>query len=234
LKNESFDTIPGLSGAHAFTRMRRVHFMRALTLFVPLFLSLVLPGCIRRVAVPPSAEDGPVEEPPPGMVAVSVVSEYEEQVWDVYAGRDLVCTTPCTQWFSPRQHLVLRSRNGDKLFIPGVGREALRARHAILVAEGTSYAKHVNGIVFTTLGGMGVVTAITLTAVGCSQVQERGGMCTAGLITGGASVPVTAFALWMLLDSSPKAHVLPPQAKAHPGQPPVTFSLAPNGLVGTF
>jgi hypothetical protein len=209
--------------------------MRALTLFVSLFLGLVLSGCIRRVAVPPSAEDRPVQEPPPGMVAVSVVSEYEEQVWDVYAGRDLVCTTPCTQWFSPRQHLVLKSRNGDKLFIPGVGREALKARHAILVAEGTSYAKHVNGIVFTTFGGMGLVTAITLTAVGCSQVQERGGMCTAGLITGGVSVPVTAFALWMLLDSSPKAHVLPSfQANAPPGQPPVTLSLAPNGVVGTF
>ncbi|MCY1074295.1 hypothetical protein [Archangium lansingense] len=209
--------------------------MRALTLFVPLFLSSVLPGCIRHVAVPHSAEDGPVEEPPPGMVSVSVVSEPEDQVWDVYAGRDLVCTTPCTQWFSPRQHLVLKSGNGDKLFIPGVGREALRARHAILVAEGTSYAKRVNGIVFTTLGGMGVVTAITFTAVGCSQVQERGGMCTAGLITGGVSVPLTAFALWMLLDSSPKAHVLPAfQTKAHHGQPPVTFSLAPNGIAGTF
>jgi hypothetical protein len=209
--------------------------MRALILFVPLLLGSVLPGCIRRVAVPASAEDEPVQEPPPGMVAVSVVSEDERQVWDVYADRDLVCTTPCTQWFSPRQHLVLRSREGDELFVPGVDREAQRARHAMLVAEGTSYAKRVNGIVFTTFGGMGVVTAITLTAVGCSQVQERGGMCTAGLITGGASVPVTALALWMLLDSSPKAHVLPVfKSRAQHGQPPVTFSLAPNGIVGSF
>jgi hypothetical protein len=209
--------------------------MRALALFVPLFLSALLPGCIRRVAVPPSAEDGPVADPPPGMVAVSVVSEYEAQVWDVYAGRDLVCTTPCTQLFSPRQQLFLKSRNGDRLFIPGVGREALKARRAIVVAEGTSYAKHVNGIVFTTLGGMGLVTAITFTAVGCSQVQERGGMCTAGLITGGVSLPVTAFALWMLLDAFPKAHVLPAfQTRAHHGQPPVTLSLAPNGIAGTF
>ena len=209
--------------------------MRALTLVVALLLSSVLPGCIRRVAVSPSAEDGPVEEPPPGMVAVSIVSEYEEQVWDVYAGRDRVCTTPCRQSFSPRQHLVLKSREGDKLFVPGVGREAQQARHAIVVAEGTSYAKYVNGIVFTTLGGMGVVTAITLTAVGCSEARERAGMCTAGLITGGASVPLTAFALWMLLDSGPKVHVLPAfKAQAQHGQPPVTLSLAPNGVVGTF
>ena len=209
--------------------------MRALTLLVPLFLSSVLPGCIRRVAVPPSPEEGPVQEPPPGMVAVGIVSEYEEQTWDVYTGGEMVCTTPCTQWVGPRQPLVLKSRNGDKLFIPGVGREALKARHAVLVAEGTSYGKYVNGIVFTTLGGMGLVTGITFTAVGCSQVQKRGGMCTAGLITGGVSVPVTAFALWMLLDSSPKAHVLPAfQTKAHHGQPPVTLSLAPNGIVGTF
>jgi len=209
--------------------------MRALLLFVALFLGSVLPGCVRRVAVPPSPEDGPVQEPPPGMVTVSVVSEYEEQVWDVYAGGNLVCTTPCTKWFSPRQHLVFKARNGDRLFVPGVGREALQARYAIVVAEGTSYAKQVNGIVFTTFGGMGLVTAITLTAVGCSQVQERAGMCSAGLITGGVSVPVTAFALWMLLDSGPKAHVLPAfQTRAQHGQPPVTISLAPNGLVGTF
>ncbi|WP_309890415.1 hypothetical protein [Archangium sp.] len=206
--------------------------MRALLLFVALFLSA---GCVRRVAVPPSPEDGPVQETPPGMVTVSVVSEYEEQVWDVYAGGNLVCTTPCTKWFSPRQHLVLKARNGDRLFVPGVGREALQARYAIVVAEGTSYAKHVNGIVFTTFGGMGLVTAITLTAVGCSQVQERAGMCSAGLITGGVSVPVTAFALWMLLDSGPKVHVLPAfQTRAHHGQPPVTVALAPNGIVGTF
>ncbi len=209
--------------------------MRVLTLFTVLLISSVLPGCLRRVAVPPSAEDGPVEEPPPGMVSVNIVSEYRGQVWDVYAGGQRVCTTPCTKWFSPRQHLVLQSGNGDELFVPGVGREALQARYAIVVAEGTSYAKHVNGIVFTTFGGMGLVTAITLTAVGCSQVEERAGMCSAGLITGGVSLPVTAFALWMLLDSGPKAHVLPAfQTRAHHGQPPVTISLAPNGIVGTF
>ena len=60
-------------------------------------------------------------------------------------------------------------------------------------------------------------------------------MCTAGLITGGVSVPLTAASILMLLDSFPKVHVLPVmRAEVVKDQPPVALAVTPVGLVGTF
>ncbi|HYV45060.1 MAG TPA: hypothetical protein VFA20_09375, partial [Myxococcaceae bacterium] len=72
-------------------------------------------------------------------------------------------------------------------------------------------------------------------AVGCSDLQERAGMCNAGLITGAASLPLTAFGIWLLLDSNPKADVFP-VLRTRPGraQIPVTVGLTPTGIAGTF
>lgn len=177
------------------------------------------------------------EEPPPGMAQVDVVSAFEEQTWDLYAGEDYLCTTPCTQWVDPLRPLRLNARGKprDRIRLPGLGVEALEARNAVLLATGSCEGKFVNGLVFTTFGGMGTVVAITLTAVGCSDVERRGGMCNAGLITGAVSVPLTAFAIWLLVDSAPRADVLPvyrvPQGR---GQPPLTFGVGPTGINGTF
>jgi hypothetical protein len=169
------------------------------------------------------------------MVEVNIVSEDEDQVWDVHAGGRVVCTTPCTQWLSGRQNLWLKARDGDRVLVEGLGPEAMDSRRALLVAEGTCDGKYINGLVFTTLGGMGVVTSIPFIAVGCSNRAERGGMCNAGLITAAVSAPLTAVAIWMIVDGLPKGHVLPVvRGRAAKGQPPVTFALAPNGVVGTF
>lgn len=213
--------------------------MRTLApVFVALFFMTTASGCIQRAVIPdspPGAQQQLREEPPPGMVEVNVVSEYDDQVWDVIAGGNVVCTTPCTQWVGAGQRLRLNANDGDRLFVPGLGVEAMETRHALLVAEGTCHGKQVNGIVFTTLGGMGVVTSIPFIAVGCSDVEKRGGMCTAGLITAGVSLPLTAVAIWMIVDALPKAHVIPLfHAQASNGQPPVTFTLTPNGVAGTF
>jgi hypothetical protein len=217
--------------------MKGLRSMRALaSALLALLLIPMLQGCLRHAALPPATVHGqPSEEPPPGLVAVDVVSDDEDQVWNVYSGGNVVCTTPCTQWFRARESLLLESNDGDRLHVRGFGVQALQSRRAMLVAEGSCSGKYVNGIVFTTFGGMGLVTAITLAAVGCSDLEERRGMCNAGLITGGISLPVTAFALWMLLDSHPKAHILPIfKTHARNGQPPVTFAVAPNGVAGTF
>ncbi|MCI0673439.1 MAG: hypothetical protein L0Y64_23555 [Myxococcaceae bacterium] len=206
--------------------------MRQFLVVVTVLLLPALHGCVRHVAVP---REGRFEEPPPGMVEVDAVSDDDGQVWEVSAGGSAVCTTPCTQRFGVHETLRLESNDGDYVQVRGLGAEALQARRALLVAEGTSHGKQVNGIVFTTLGSMGLVTAITLTAVGCSDLSDRRGMCSAGLITGAASLPLTAAALWMLLDSGPKAHVLPiATARSAKGQPPVRVALLPNGAVGTF
>lgn len=202
---------------------------------VALSIVLALTGCVRRAIIPTPPQEQPREEPPEGMVEVNVVSEYDDQVWDMHAGGNVVCTTPCTQWLGAGQGLMLKSRDGDRLYLPDLGVEALESRHAFLIAEGTCHGKQVNGITFTTLGGMGIVTGIALTAAGCSDIERHAGMCSAGLITGGISLPLTAVAILMLIDSLPKAHVIPVlKAQAAAGQSPVTVSVAPNGVAGTF
>lgn len=192
-----------------------------------------LSGCVHRYE---RARSKVVEEPPEGMAQVDVVSSTPEP-WNVYANNDQICTTPCTQWIDPMQPLYLESqgRRRDRIWLPGVGPEAMETRNALLVATGSDRCQQTTGIVFTTFGGMGGVVAITLTAIGCSDMERRGGMCTAGLITGAASLPLTAWAIWMILDSGPRAEVFPVfQAKPAPGQPPVTLNLAPTGVSGTF
>ena len=210
-------------------------------LFLAAVASVALAGCVHTIAPmpPPAMPGGREPQPvPPGMAQVDVVSAFEEQTWDVYAGDARVCTTPCTTVLDPLRPLALRSFQGartDELWLPTLGAEALDKRGAVVLATGHDRGKYVNGIVFTTLGGMGAVTGITFTAVGCSDLQRRGGLCTAGLITGGVSLPVTAFFIWMLVDSMPHADVFPVlRAQPGGGQPPVKVGLGPAGISGTF
>lgn len=206
---------------------------------VTLSLALVaaLSGCMHGRALPPSSEAPPRarETPPPGMVEVDMLSEYDDQVWDVYSGDALVCTTPCTQWVNARQSLVMVSRDGDRLYVPWLGTEALQSRRATLLARGSCDGKNVTGIIFTTFGGMGAVVGTTLTAVGCSDLDRRGGTCTAGLITLGVSLPLTAISIWMIVDGLPSASVIPVyRTQVAKGQPPMTIAFGPNAIVGTF
>lgn len=207
--------------------------LRSLSLLLAL---LSLSGCVRRVVtLPPGAGSLPGEPPPEGMVEVNVVSEEPERAWDVVVGNETLCSTPCRHKVSASAALMLRGRRGDEVLVPNLAAEAPASRRLMLVAEGTQTGKRINGIVFTSLGGMGVITAITLVAAGCSNVQARGGVCTGGLITAGVTVPLTAVALWMLLASGPRVHLLP-VARLEPGdgQSPVTLALLPGGVAGTF
>ena len=201
-------------------------------LLAPLFVACFLTGCFRYALRPHDLPPG--REPPAGMVEVNVASLDERYVWDVYTGDTKLCSAPCAPVVKAQTDLLLESRYGE-LYLPELGDEVVDARHALLVIEGPSRAKKVNGIVFTTLGGMGLVTAIALSAVGCSDIDRRGGLCTGGLITGAASLPLTAFALWMLIDSGPHAHLVPVfKSSAANGQPAVTVVPTPGGIAGTF
>lgn len=207
--------------------------MRALPL-VLLCLVASLSGCVRRVALlPPDDPNAPVADPPPGMVQVNVVAE-TGQTWEVRAGGPPICQTPCTETVNASSSLLLTSRHG-RLLVPAMAVEAPGAQRALVVIDGTNEGERINGIVFTTLGGMGAIAGITLTAVGCSNTQERAGMCTAGLITAGVTLALTAVSIWMIIDSAPSAHVLPVfKTNATNGLPPVTFALTPTGIAGTF
>lgn len=215
--------------------MRRISPVRSIaTAIVCLAFVAAAPGCVARrvIAGPQGAK--PAEEPPPGMVEVDFVSEYYQQSWKVYSGGKLACKTPCTQWVHAGEPLILVSNDRERVEVFDLGDEALQTRHALVSAEGTCDGKYVTGLALTTFGGMGAVVAIALTAIGCSDLQERGGMCTAGLITG-VTLPITAGAIWMMIDGLPKAHILPVyRSPAANGQSPVSVAFLPNGIYGKF
>jgi hypothetical protein len=48
-------------------------------------------------------------------------------------------------------------------------------------------------------------------------------------------LPLTAGAIWMLVDSAPKVHVLPVHSRRAAGRSaPATVAVLPTGVVGTF
>jgi hypothetical protein len=170
-----------------------------------LWSSLLLCACVRRVVVADPQELA--NEIPPGLVDVKIVSD-DLHPWSVSSGDAPLCTTPCTSRVGAAQDLLLRSGRYT-LYLPDLGPDVAVAQRAVVIAEGASRGERTNGIVWTTFGGIGLVTGITLTAVGCSDTDSRGGTCVAGLITGGASALLTAAAIWMIVDALPKAHVIP-------------------------
>jgi hypothetical protein len=196
---------------------------------LPLLVMLLalVPACARRVPLPPRDTSQPQGERPPGQVELNFISEDERSPWELYVRDQLECSSPCTRWVNEWDGITLRSRSGrHELYIPGLAAEGPPSRRVLVVAENPSRAKQVNGIVFTTLGGMAVVTGITFAAVGCSNPERRGGLCTAGLITGGVGLPMTAGAILMLIDSMAQAEVIPLEG--------VSLRLTPTGLAGKF
>jgi len=209
--------------------------MRTSTLSVLLAAALLSgSGCVRRVVEMPP-EEFQSEDPPPGMVEMNAVADLPGDVWDVSVGGQPVCTTPCTAKVSASDYIDLKARHGDRIELAALDVEAPGAKRVMLIAEGEQSGKQINGIVFTMLGGMGTVVAIVLTAVGCSNIDKRGGTCTAGLITGGVSMPLTAVSIWMIASSGPQAHIMPViKMPAKKGETPVSMALTPVGVVGTF
>lgn len=199
-----------------------------------LLLLVASTGCVRRVAVvPPAAAGAPSEPVPPGQVEVNVVADDDSPPWTVDDGGG-TCSTPCTRRVSPSTRLFLTSRAGDETSVSAREVEALGAQRALLVAEGSHQGLLVNGMVFTTLGGMGVVVATTLAAVGCSRA-DKAGMCTAGLVTGAVTIPLTAVSIWMIVAAAPRVHVIPVlTAELARGSPPLQLALTPAGVFGTF
>lgn len=123
--------------------------------------------------------------------------------WEVLVDRQPACVTPCTlaiprgRWVSMR---TLESRP-VRVEVGMLGESPVLVR-----AKPLNNGAYVTGITFTTLGGMAVVSGIVFTAVGCSS-DDREGMCTAGLITGGAGAAVTIGSIWLMQRSVPRVTV---------------------------
>jgi hypothetical protein len=182
---------------------------------------------------------GRAEDPgPAGMVKVDLVSADANSRWDVYYDDEVICSTPCTRWLDPGRPLLLRSRDvgpmrGDRIrlrdlvdYAPG---GALQVQ-----AHPTSYGKLATGITFTTFAGMALLTGVTLTSVGCSDMEARGGMCRAGVTTFAAGALATAGAVWLILEAMPRAEVLP-GGDASPGTGRrFALTVGPGFVTGRF
>jgi len=155
--------------------------------------------------------------PPPGSTQATFTSASSEP-WEVLVDRHPACETPCSIYVPPMRFVTLRSRNRVLL-------EVGMLPPSPVVVRGTHLASgaYAGGIVGTTFAGIGVVTGITLTAVGCAT--DHRGMCTAGLITGGVSAVGLYLSIRLLQSAVPKAEVLP-------AQPYVAGNSV--GLAGTF
>jgi hypothetical protein len=184
-------------------------------------------GCVRRVAsLPPELASQAL--PPEGSVDLVVLPD-EPLAWRV-TGRTEQCVAPCAMRVGATDRLVLTASNNDVIEVEGLPTEVVAARRAVLVPEPRSRALQLNGIVFTALGSMVTVVAITFTAIGCSDLMRRGGLCTAGLVTGAVGIPLTGASILMLVGSAPDAQFLPVT-----GDPTgVRVALGPTGLVGRF
>ena len=172
----------------------------------------------------PGAEHAPPPEhhhqqPPPGSTQATFVSTSLEP-WDVLLDRQPVCATPCSIWVEPMRFVSLRTQERSPVRLD-VG--YLQPGSVAVAAKPLEQGKYAAGIVFTTFSGMGLVTGITLTAVGCST--DRSGMCTAGLITGGVSA-VGLYGSILLMKSAL------PEARIGPATPYAAGNTI--GLAGTF
>jgi len=153
------------------------------------------------------------EDGPPGTVKVDFVSANPASRWDVYADDKVICTTPCGQWVNAERPVMLRAREEafmqapDKVQVPNLLAHAGEGRLQIQ-AHPTSRGELAAGITFTTFSGMGAIAGIALTSVGCLGGQGSG-LCTGGVITLGVSTPLLVGSIWMILDSMPRAEVVP-------------------------
>lgn len=159
------------------------------------------------LVAPPDAYRIPGVPGDPGMPApwVGVETEFVSATslpWEVMVDQQSACWTPCKLALDGPRWVTLRSRDRRpiRLDVGELGRQP-----ATVTAHDLKQGTYATGITFTALGGMGVVTGITLTAVGCST--DRSGMCTAGLISGGAGAIVTLGGIWLMQQALPRYQV---------------------------
>ncbi|HYV48688.1 MAG TPA: hypothetical protein VFA20_27710 [Myxococcaceae bacterium] len=163
----------------------------------------------------PYAQQAPM--PRGSTVAVELLSAHADSRWDVYVDDEVICTTPCKRFLDPSHPIFLRTRDHDwfrppdEVAVPNLF-PAAREGAVQLQARPTMKGELAAGATFASLGGTAVITGISLAGVGCSRATGTGldsGMCNSGLITLGAGTLVTAGAVWLILDSLPKAVVAP-------------------------
>lgn len=146
------------------------------------------------------AQDAPPPQAPPPTRATFVSTT--SRPWDVVVDEQPLCSTPCSLSLHPIQWITLKSHDLDPVVLD-VGR--LPPGDLVVSGKPLESGKYAGGIVATTFGGMALATGITLSAVG--YAKERGGMKTAGFITGVAGALGVAGGIQLMLSALPRASI---------------------------
>jgi hypothetical protein len=167
----------------------------------------------------PMPQQGMGQQPPPGSTHATFASTTDMQ-WEVAVDQQPACVTPCALWVPPLSYITMRTNEFRPVRLD-VGH--LSGGSVMVQAEPLASGAYAAGVTFTALSGMGLITGISLTAVGCAT--DMRGMCTAGIITGLASGLGLYGSILLMKSAVPKAHI-------GPAQPYVAGTQV--GLAGTF
>jgi hypothetical protein len=159
-------------------------------------LVAIVPKGVAQAQAPSQAQPEP-----PAPTRATFVSTGAEQ-WDVVVDGQPMCATPCSGPLYPLQFVVLRSQERRPVLLD-VGR--LPPGQLLVSAKPMESGMYAGGIVATTLGGMALVTGITLLSVGLAK--DRSGMSTAGLITGAAGGLALPWGIYLMMSAVPGATV---------------------------
>jgi len=151
----------------------------------------------------------PMPQPQPGGTRATFVSTGEAR-WDVRLDNNAVCTTPCSLFLDRMHFITLASQDRSSTRL-SVG--YLPAGDVLVQARPRAEGAFAAGVTFTTFSGMGLVTGITLTAVGYGT--DRSTMTKAGVITGVASGLALYFSIDLLRSSLPRVDIGPAQARPY-------------------
>jgi hypothetical protein len=171
------------------------------------------PELVPEAAPQPSA-------PMPGSTQATFLSTSSRQ-WDVLVDQSPACQTPCSIWVPPTRFITFRSLGDQAPVLLEVG--YLPSSPTIVHGKPYEGGKYAAGVTFTTLSGIGLVTGITLLAVGYGSGSD--GMRTAGLITGIPSALGLYLSIRLMQSAVPKARI-------GPAQPYVAGNTV--GLAGSF
>lgn len=111
------------------------------------------------------------------------------------------CATPCSIQLAPRQYVALQSSDQSELVEVGY----LPAGSVVVKGTPKRTGRRALGVTFTVLSAAAIITAIPLTAAGCSA--EFGGLCIAGLITGAAGGLGLYGSIQLIVSGRPSASV---------------------------
>ena len=108
--------------------------MRALVIC----LLVISSGCVKRVVNVPKEFGTPPAGTPENAVAVNFDSDRDGRQWQILAGNEAPCLTPCSLWVDPTQTVHFRSSEGEHMYLDDLDYQLQGAKHGVVVAEGAS------------------------------------------------------------------------------------------------